>query len=76
MYKQNHMKKPNILNNYKVTLMITRMILGLAFVLIILTWIFVAIVGFKTADSIKTEGIRGVIQNIWCGKDSDCKLPM
>lgn len=45
------------------------------FVLILTYWIVLGVIVYKSADVISTEGLSGVVENIWCGKKPDCKLP-
>jgi hypothetical protein len=50
--------------------------IGFVFVLILLYWIVVGVILVKSADAINEQGLRGVIERIWCGKEAkDCQLP-
>lgn len=49
--------------------------IGFVFVLIVSIWIIGGILAFKSFDAINEKGLKGVIEQMWCGKDANCKLP-
>lgn len=49
--------------------------IGFVFVLIVSIWIVGGILVFKSVDAINEKGLRGVVEQVWCGKESNCKLP-
>lgn len=48
---------------------------GLVFCLILLYWIGVGFLVYKSADAISKDGISGVVEKLWCGEKKDCKVP-
>lgn len=49
--------------------------IGFAFVLIISICIIGGILAFKSFDVITEKGLKGVAEQVWCGKNDNCKLP-
>ena len=49
--------------------------IGFVFALILSIWIISGILAFKSLDAINEKGLKGVVEQVWCGKDTDCKLP-
>lgn len=48
-------------------------IIALTFVGILAFWIFAATIVAKAADDVDQKGLKGVVQQIWCGKEKpDC----
>ena len=50
-------------------------VFGLVFTLIISCWISMGYLAVKSVDSIDQKGIKGLAEQVWCGKEIDCKLP-
>lgn len=48
----------------------------LIFVSIISIWIFGAVLAYKVVDTVGEQGLKNVVEQVWCGKDEDCKLPI
>lgn len=46
--------------------------IGGVFVLVVVSWITVAVLLGKLGDEIGTHGLKAVIESVWCGKDG-CK---
>lgn len=46
-----------------------------AFVMIITFWIIGGLIVYKGVTEVNEQGARGVIERIWCGKSTNCKLP-
>jgi hypothetical protein len=49
--------------------------IGLAFTLIILGWIVMGVLMYKGISSVNEVGAKGMVEQLWCGKDTNCKLP-
>jgi len=49
--------------------------IAFVFVLIICWFGLIGYVGYKAATSVQDKGISGVVQDLWCGKTSNCQLP-
>lgn len=49
---------------------------GIVFVLMISIWIFGAVLTYKVVDQVNEQGLKGVVEQVWCGKDADCKQPI
>lgn len=49
--------------------------IGMVFVFIIASWITMGVIAYKSIDAVNEHGVKGVIESVWCGKDTDCKLP-
>ena len=45
------------------------------FALIIGGWIVTGYVVVKGVGAIDENGLKGVVEQVWCGKAADCKLP-
>ena len=48
---------------------------GAVFALIIGGWIVTGYVVVKGVGAIDENGLKGVAEQVWCGKAADCKLP-
>lgn len=48
----------------------------LTFVGIICFWVFAGVLAVKAVDQVGDQGVRGVVESLWCGKSPDCKLPL
>lgn len=51
-------------------------LIAVVFVCIVLFWIGMGVLAVKTVDSVGENGVRGVVEQLWCGKNQDCKLPL
>jgi hypothetical protein len=49
--------------------------IGAVFTLIICYWIAIGYVVVKGLGAIDEKGLKGVVEQVWCGKAADCKLP-
>lgn len=49
--------------------------IGFVFVLIISIWIVGGILAYKTINAVNENGLRSLAEQVWCGKEADCKLP-
>lgn len=49
--------------------------IGFVAMLIVSIWIVGGILVFKFVDAINEKGLRGVAEQVWCGKEPNCKLP-
>jgi hypothetical protein len=47
-------------------------VIALMFVAIIAFYVFVGSVAVSLADDVKTDGVRAVIERIWCGPNNKC----
>jgi ABC-type phosphate transport system permease subunit len=50
-------------------------IFAVVFVLIIACWIGMAFIFAKGITTIEEKGLKGLTEQVWCGKDTTCKLP-
>ena len=48
---------------------------GAVFVLIITWWIVLGYALVKGASTIEEKGLKGLTEQVWCGKNANCKLP-
>ena len=48
---------------------------GAVVVLIISGWIGMGYIMVKGASAIDEKGLKGVVEQVWCGKAAECKLP-
>jgi hypothetical protein len=48
---------------------------GAVFTLIICYWIAIGYVVVKGVGAVDEKGLKGVVEQVWCGKAADCKLP-
>ena len=48
---------------------------GAVFTLIICGWIVTGYVVVKGVGAVDEKGLRGVVEQVWCGQAADCKLP-
>jgi hypothetical protein len=51
-------------------------IVALTFVGIVCFWIFAGVLAVNAVDQVGEQGVRGVVEQLWCGKTADCKLPL
>ena len=49
--------------------------IGFVFILVISGWILIGFFAYKSVDAINDKGLKGVVEQVWCGKDTECKLP-
>jgi hypothetical protein len=49
-------------------------IIVLGFTAILAFWIFAGFLAYKAADGIGEKGVRGVVEQLWCGKSTNCEL--
>ncbi len=42
----------------------------LTFIATLLGWLFVGILVYDTATEIENQGIKGVVEQLWCGKQN------
>lgn len=50
-------------------------IIALGFVAMLAYWSFLGFIAVKSFDAISEIGVKGVAEQIYCGKQADCKLP-
>tara|TARA_R110000823_G_C15657599_1_gene471673 strand:- start:329 stop:526 length:198 start_codon:yes stop_codon:yes gene_type:complete len=48
---------------------------GAVFTVIICGWFAIGYVVVKGVGAIDENGLKGVVEQVWCGKAADCKLP-
>jgi hypothetical protein len=48
---------------------------GAVFALIIGGWIVTGYVVVQGVGAVDEKGLKGVAEQVWCGKAADCKLP-
>lgn len=61
--------------NFNIMFRVIATIVALGFVGIVCFWIFAGVLAVKAADQVGEQGVRGVVEQLWCGKSVDCKLP-
>lgn len=61
--------------NFTIMSRIVITFITLVFIAIITFWIFAGVLAFKAVDHVGEQGMRGAIEQLWCGKSVDCKLP-
>ena len=49
--------------------------IAFVFILIITMWILGGVLVYKTAGAVEKDGVRGVIEKVWCGEQPNCRLP-
>jgi hypothetical protein len=49
--------------------------IGFVFMLVISGWILIGFFAYKSVYAINDNGLKGVVEQVWCGKDTECKLP-
>ena len=47
-------------------------VIALMFVAMIAFYVFVGTVAVSVADDVKTDGVRAVIERLWCGPNNKC----
>lgn len=50
-------------------------IFGVTLVLILSSWIGMAFMFATSISTIEEKGLKGLTEQVWCGKDTTCKLP-
>lgn len=59
--------------SFNIMFRIIATIVFLAFIVIIGFWIFAGTMAVKAAGEIEQQGVKSVVEQIWCGKDKpDC----
>ena len=49
---------------------------GFVILLVITIWIVVGVVAYKSIDAVNEKGLKGVAEQVWCGKENtNCTLP-
>lgn len=49
--------------------------IGFVFFVVILGWITMGVLAYKTIDAVGDKGLKGVAEQVWCGKADKCTLP-
>lgn len=49
--------------------------IGIVFVFVVCSWIFMGILIYKGSNEIAENGIGSIVHSLWCGKKVDCKIP-
>ena len=58
---------------FDIMFRIVATIIALSFVGIVAFWIFAGTVAFKAVGEIEHQGVKGLVEQIWCGKEKpDC----
>ena len=58
---------------FDIMFRIVSTIIALTFIGIVAFWIFAGTMVVKAADEVDQKGLKGVVQQIWCGKEKpDC----
>jgi hypothetical protein len=50
-------------------------VFALSLVSAIVFSILIGVVTVKAVDQVDEQGLRGVLEQLWCGKSVDCKMP-
>ncbi len=50
-------------------------VFALSLVSAIVFSILIGVVTVKAVDQVDEQGLRGVLEHLWCGKSVDCKMP-
>lgn len=53
----------------------TNIFIAFVFVIVISFSVVIGIFAVKAANQVNDSGIRGLLEQLWCGKDVDCKIP-
>lgn len=61
--------------NFTIMSRIVISFITLVFIAIITFWIFAGVFAVKAIDNVGEQGLRGSLEQLWCGKSADCKLP-
>lgn len=59
---------------FNVMFRVVTTLIALTFVGVILFWGFAGFLAYKAADGIGEKGVRGVVEQLWCGKSTNCEL--
>lgn len=59
----------NTISNIVIALIV------LVMVVIVGAWIVAGVTAATAVSEISDKGLRGVAEQLWCGKSADCKLP-
>ena len=62
--------------NFTIMSRIIITFITLVFIAIITFWIFAGVFAVKAVDNVGEQGLRGALEQLWCGKSVDCKLPL
>ena len=54
---------------------IFKVVFGISVIIIVGTWIVMGVLAYKTIDAVGERGVKGVVEEVWCGKDTQCSLP-
>lgn len=57
---------------FDIMFRVVSVIIGIVFIAVIAGWIFAGTVAYKAVDAVEEQGLKSVIENIWCGKDQKC----
>ena len=61
--------------NFTIMSRIVTTFIALVFIGIITFWVFAGVVAVKAVDHVSEQGVQGALEQLWCGKSADCKLP-
>lgn len=61
--------------NFTIMSRIVTSFIVFVFIAIISFWIFAGVFAVKAVDNVGEKGLRGSLEQLWCGKTPDCKLP-
>lgn len=50
--------------------------IGFVFICILTGWIVFGVIASKVFSEVSDEGLKSVVENVWCGKQQDCKLEL
>lgn len=56
----------------KVIFGVASTFIALIIIAIIAFWIFAGVTAIKAADQVEQNGLKSVIENIWCGPNNKC----
>lgn len=60
---------------FDIVFRLVTVVIVLAFLAIIGFWIIMGTVAYKTVEQVDEKGIKGVVEQVWCGKQKDCTIP-
>ncbi len=55
---------------------ITPWLIGFCFVATILQFVVFGILAVKVVDEVQDKGVKSIVENVWCGKQQDCKFEL